>query len=78
MCVRVQSASTPTPAFSYRERLIRVPSGLPATLTLRVARAVLAELCVPQPEVGAVCWCGEPVLLDHVPAQRSEVMRRGA
>jgi hypothetical protein len=78
MCVRVHSASTTRPAFDYRERTITVPPGLPATLTLCVVRSVLAELHVPQPELGAVCWCGEPVLLGYVPAQRSEVMRRGA
>jgi hypothetical protein len=38
----------------------------------------MAELGALQPDLGAVCWCGEPILLDHVPAQTDEVSSIGA
>jgi hypothetical protein len=46
-----------------------------------VVRAIMAELAVLQPELGAVCWCGEPIdLLPRVPEQRrsEQVMNHGA
>jgi hypothetical protein len=79
MCVRIQPAASPSPAYDHKRCIIRVPAGLPPALTLRCVRAVLAELHAPQPDEGARCWCGEPVTLDHVPAQRTgEVISSGA
>lgn len=79
MCVRVQSSPSPVPAYDYERLIVRVPPGLPPDLTLRAVRAVMAGLGACQPESGARCWCGAPILLAHIPAQRaSEVIRRGA
>lgn len=79
MCVRVQSAASPVPAYDHERLIVRVPPGLSRALTLRAVRAVMAELGAPQPQVGARCWCGEPIPLDHVPAQRTgEVISHGA
>lgn len=79
MCVRVQSAATAMPAYDPGRRIVLVPPGLPYSLTERCVRAVMAELHAPQPAFGAACWCGEPILLAHVPAQRvGEVISRGA
>lgn len=79
MCVRIHPTASPVPAYDYEALLVRVPPGLSPRVTLRVVRAVMAELGAPQPLVGARCWCGEPIRLDHVPAQRTgEVISRGA
>lgn len=79
MCVRIESVASPSPAYDHERLLILVPPGLSPGLTLRAARTVMAELGAPQPTVGARCWCGEPILLDHVPAQRTgEVISYGA
>lgn len=79
MCVRVQPAASPVPAYDHELLIVRVPHGLSLVLTLRAVRAVMAELGAPQPVCGARCWCGEPILLAHVPAQRTgEVISHGA
>lgn len=82
MCVRVR--------FSPCERLriydaeactITLPTALDHAHAVTALRAVLSELLVQQPELGAVCWCGEPVnLLPRVPQQRrsEQVIKHGA
>jgi hypothetical protein len=67
--------------WDYRARTITLPDTLPAEHRLRVVRAVLAELAVPQPESGARCWCGAAVELPRVPQQTrrtSVVISHGA
>lgn len=79
MCVRVQSSASSVPAYDHENRIVHVPPGLPDHLTLRCVREVMAELHAPQPTFGAACWCGEPILLAHIPAQRTgEVISSGA
>ncbi|MBM7088080.1 hypothetical protein JTP67_05840 [Streptomyces sp. S12] len=46
-------------------------------------RTILRELVADQPEFGAVCWCGDPVHIDPVPAipqqkMSEQVVRHGA
>jgi hypothetical protein len=82
MCVRVSFASpNALPAFDADERVITIPSLLPPAHTVTLVRAVLAELVVEQPELGAVCWCGAPVdLTPRIPQQRrsEQVVNHGA
>lgn len=62
MCVRVQyvTSGTFTP-YDAKHNMIQVPAHLDDRYALMAIRKVLSELAVPQPEKGAVCWCGEPV-----------------
>lgn len=83
MCVRVHYAATVTAPWDPQRGTIIVPTHFDSAFTLRAVRAVLAGLAVPQPDDGAVCWCGEPIAIKPaaaIPSQRppSEVMRRGA
>lgn len=83
MCVRVEFAPSGTSRDPWdpESRIITLPVTLPVASTGVVVRAVLRELAVEQPSVGAVCFCGAPVyLLPRVPEQRrsDEVMFRGA
>lgn len=80
MCIRVQYAplQSLTP-WDPRRRIVTLPDALATSSTRaqRALRAVLAELAIPQPPIGARCFCGEPVrLLPDVPQQRrsTEVM----
>jgi hypothetical protein len=83
MCIRVRYAS-----FCSRENpwdadagVITVPDTLSPPLALRAVRTVLTELAVPQPDFGALCWCGAPVVLvPRVPEHRGgeEVIVVGA
>lgn len=82
MCIRVQYAplSSLIP-WDPSQRLITLPKDLPAESSTDVIRALLAELAVPQPLFGAVCFCGAPVdLLPRIPEQRrsSQVIHHGA
>lgn len=82
MCIRAQysDASVLVP-WDPVNQLVSVPAGLSRGSSLRVLRAVLEQLAVPQPPVGARCFCGAPVkLLPCIPNQRrsEQVMRRGA
>lgn len=61
MCIRVHPISTICPAYDADRRIISIPAGLDEALAVTAVRAVLAELGVEQPVVGAVCWCGEPI-----------------
>jgi len=61
--------------------LITLPASICVSRRVTAVRAVLCELRAPQPELGAVCWCGEPVnVLPRVPEQRrsEQVVKRGA
>ncbi|OQQ16086.1 hypothetical protein B0675_02025 [Streptomyces sp. M41(2017)] len=82
MCVRVRFSSRATPRlFDPSTRTITLPASVSRVHTVTAVRAVLAQLAVVQPELGAVCWCGEPVnLLPRVPQQRrnEQVIKHGA
>lgn len=82
MCVRISFASPDTlPAFDAEERVIRIPRQLSPAHTVTLVRAILRELIVEQPELGARCWCGDPVdLTPRIPHQRrsEQVVKHGA
>jgi hypothetical protein len=82
MCVRVSFASpNAIPAFDADTRVITIPRHLPPAHTVTLVRAILAELIVDQPELGAVCWCGAPVdVTPRIPRQRrsEQVVKHGA
>jgi len=82
MCVRVRFVPTDAgPAFDADERVIVIPLNLSPPHRVTLVRAILRELVVPQPELGAVCWCGEPVdMTPRIPHQRrsEQVVTHGA
>ena len=82
MCVHVRfTARSGHLDYDHRTGLITLPASIADAHRVTAARAVLSELHVPQPELGAVCWCGEQVdLLPRVPEQRrnEQVVRHGA
>jgi hypothetical protein len=82
MCVRVVLAPPDAlPAFHADEHLIAIPSCLTIARRVTLVRAILRELATPQPELGAVCWCGAPVdMTPHIPLQRrsEQVVNHGA
>lgn len=82
MCVRIAfSSADALPAFDAEARVIRIPSQLPPAHTVTLVRAILSELVVEQPPLGARCWCGASVdLLPRVPHQRKgeQVVKHGA
>lgn len=82
MCVRVSFASpNALPAFDADERVITLPRDLEPAHSVTLVRAILRELVVPQPQLGAVCWCGAPVdMTPRIPLQRrsEQVVTHGA
>lgn len=82
MCVRVSFAPPDAlPGFDADERKITIPGQLAPAHTVTLVRAILRELVVPQPELGARCWCGEEVdLTPRIPEQRrsGQVVKHGA
>lgn len=81
MCVRVhRSNHVITEPWDPRSRTITIPAQLDPALEDIAIRTVLSELAVEQPDSGAVCWCGAPVRVLHIPQPRQhpEVMARGA
>jgi hypothetical protein len=82
MCVRVLFAPPDVPpAYDPGAGTIRVPSDLTEAHTVTLVRAILRELVVEQPQLGAVCWCGDPVdLTPRIPNQRrsEQVVKHGA
>lgn len=74
MCVKVHfNLLKITEPFNAARRIITLPATLTTPQALRVVRAILSELAVPQPPAGAVCWCGEDVIvLPRVPGQRKK------
>jgi hypothetical protein len=51
--------------------VITIPAGLTYAGSLALVQAILAESGTPQPCDGAVCFCGAPVRVFGVPAQRT-------
>ena len=82
MCVRVQFVPPEVPpAFDADARTIKVPGDLEPAHRVTLVRAILRELLVEQPQLGAVCWCGESVdLTPRIPHQRrsEQVVTHGA
>ena len=82
MCVRVALVPPDAlPAFDADDLVIAIPSHLTLAHRVTLVRAILHELATPQPELGAVCWCGDPVdLTPRVPQQRrsDQVVKHGA
>ena len=82
MCVNVRFTSrSVSRVFDSGARTITLPRILGHERSVTVVRAIMAELAVPQPELGAICWCGEAIdLLPRVPGQRrsEQVMNHGA
>lgn len=82
MCVRISFAPPDAlPAFDAEERVIRIPGQLQPAHTVTLVRAILTELVVEQPELGAICWCGDQVdLTPRIPQQRrsEQVVKHGA
>lgn len=82
MCIRVKY--TPRDQiedpWDAERQLITLPAELRGEYLKQALRAVLAELDIDQPELGARCWCGERIgLLPAIPQQRSnEVISSGA
>lgn len=82
MCVRIRFSSCAAPRiYDADTGIITLPDSVAPAHTVTAVRAVLSELHVIQPQLGAVCWCGEPVdLTARVPEQRrsEQVMNYGA
>jgi hypothetical protein len=82
MCVRIRFTAQPGRSiYDADAKLINLPASIPDSRRVTAVRAVLAELHVTQPELGAVCWCGESIcLLPRVPKQRrsEQVVKHGA
>lgn len=82
MCVRVRFVPPDAfPAFDAEERVITIPRHLPPAQRVMLVRAILRELVTEQPQLGAVCWCGDPVdLTPRIPQQRrsEQVVKHGA
>lgn len=74
MCVKVYfNRFKVAEPYNASRRTIMLPADLTTHHALLVVRAILSELAVPQPRVGAVCWCGEDVIvLPRVPGQRKK------
>jgi hypothetical protein len=82
MCIRVDAVPRALldEPWDPQRQLITIPSELRDEYELRAVRVVLIEVGVPQPDFGAVCWCGEQIQLPgHTPEQqRSERVINGA
>lgn len=82
MCVRVRfSSCVQPPVYDAEAGTITLPADLDHAHAVTALRVILSKLRVQQPELGAVCWCGEPVtLLPRVPQQRrsEQVIKHGA
>lgn len=82
MCVRIRFSTGCEPRiYDSDSGVITLPASMQQAHTVTAVRAVLSELLVIQPELGAVCWCGETVdLTPRVPEQRrsEQVVKHGA
>lgn len=82
MCVRIRFSSCSGPRiYDSDSGVITLPASVRPAHAVTAVRAVLSELRVSQPELGAVCWCGESVdLTPRVPEQRrsEQVVNHGA
>jgi hypothetical protein len=74
MCITVHRSTSPvvtiTP-WNPTALAITIPAALSPARALLAVQAVLAELAIPQPENGAVCYCGASVMLPRIPMQRT-------
>lgn len=82
MCVQVELSSHVTCPWDAERLTIIVLAGRGIEHTIRDVRAVLIELNTPQPQHGAVCYCGEPIDIPAVvrrgPARTNEAVAHGA
>lgn len=83
MCVRIRySSAVPYTPYDPASNCICLPVPLPEDQLVNVVRAVLGEMAVEQPPVGARCFCGAPVrLAPRIPQQRKseqQVSHHGA
>jgi hypothetical protein len=78
MCTRVRVTATTVPAFRRSDVAIDLPLGLTHGQSLVLVRAILAGLGAKQPDLGAVCWCGERVQVSDPARQYKVEMRHGA
>jgi hypothetical protein len=82
MCVRVHFAPPDVPpGYNADAATITIPGDLEPAHRVTLVRAILRELVVPQPELGARCWCGEQVdMTPRIPQQRrsEQVVKHGA
>lgn len=61
MCVHIRRSAGPATPWDAASLTVNVPEHLDDERALRHLRLILSELGVPQPELGAVCYCGAPV-----------------
>ncbi|WP_060888699.1 hypothetical protein [Streptomyces scabiei] len=83
MCIRVEFVPRArlTKPWDAGHNVINLPAELNDQFALRALRFLLDERDIEQPDLGALCWCGEPIeLLPRVPHQRrsGQVMSHGA
>jgi hypothetical protein len=78
MCVRIHRATTLTAPWDADQLTITIPEWLDHDRALRAVRAILTELGALQPDLGAVCYCGEPVRVETGAAEYMEAIHLGA
>lgn len=82
MCIRITYTTRPIyDPYDSVTQVITLPAALSASSVRVVVRALLTELAVPQPAIGARCHCGAAIrLLPRVPKQRrsEQVSHHGA
>lgn len=61
MCVCVRTTATTIPRFHRADVAIDLPAGLTHGQSFLLVRAILEGMGIDQPDLGAVCWCGEQV-----------------
>jgi hypothetical protein len=76
MCVRIHRAAIVTNPWDADTVTITIPAHLDHAHALRAVRWLLAEMGTPQPNLGALCFCGEQVIVPA--AAYAEVITRGA
>jgi hypothetical protein len=82
VCVTIDLSARVVTPWDHQREVITVPAGLSVGRATRAVRAVLIELDTPQPESGAVCFCGAVIDVAAVvrrgPVQMREVVAHGA
>ncbi|MFE6080038.1 hypothetical protein [Streptomyces virginiae] len=82
MCIRIAYTTRPIlDPYDSATQIITLPVALPQRHAETVVRALLTELAIVQPHVGARCHCGAAIrLLPRVPQQRRsrQVSHHGA
>lgn len=71
MCatVVVEDISPKAPRWDRDRVAIVIGPGLDHFAALRQVRALLSWLGAPQLGIGALCWCGDPVIIPKCPAR---------